>query len=374
VRRHAVVLLALLAACKGKHDGAAGSGSATTDPHARPIDASIVVPVDWKACDNALRKAATEPLDVRPALVIDGCKVCGDWTPLLRWATPQAEKGPTRFQIEDAMARCGYCSPNAKQRFLGTLDNARGTNTRTPWRYLGEMCKAEVSAVPDNRFTTAPFYALDRIARAASAHGGETANLLAAIELPLPAVTVTGVGMVLPDLDGGVQPTAGPLSITLIGDALHVAKLPRAHLGAGGVTVELGNYPGDEVKLADLGGALTKLANGDKTVSITLVIAHATPAEKLIPIIAAASTVAPIYLAANAPGSPEGWDLPGTIPVALEAGGPGRSSQGRPAERAGKADDDTIAIKPEMTVQNLATELAKRAKAGQKKASLAAKK
>jgi hypothetical protein len=171
-------------------------------------------------------------------------------------------------------------------------------------------------------------------------------------------VSITGVGMVMPDLDSGVQPTAGPLSITVIGEEIHVAKLPRARLGASGVAVELGNYPGDEVKLADLGGALGKLAAGDKTVTITLVVAHATPAEKLVPIVAAASTVAPIYLAANASGAPEGWDLPGTVPIALEAGG-------------GK---DALTITPEMTVQSLANELAKRAARGLKKTGLATKK
>jgi hypothetical protein len=370
MRRTLVVAVAVAAAglaagagCKGKH-GTAGSGSgsgagsaAGSGSAAAGAGAGPALPIDWKACDAALRKAATEPLDLRPAMIIAGCEVCGPWKPLLEWNVPQTEKGPTRLDIEHAMARCGYCSPNGKQRFLGTLDNARGTNTRTPWRMLGEQCKGDVSALPDNRFTSAPFYALDRIARAASARGGDTANLLAAIEVPLPAVSVTGVGMVLADLDSGIQPTAGPLAITLIGGEIHVAKLPRARLGAGGVAVDLGNYPGDAVKLVDLGGVLGKLAAGDKTASIALVVPFATPAEKLVPIVAAASTVAPVYLAVNAPGAPLGWDLPGTVPVALEAGG-----------------KNALAVTPEMTVQNLATELGKRARSGQKKLGLAAKK
>ncbi|HET9993756.1 MAG TPA: hypothetical protein VFQ65_34700 [Kofleriaceae bacterium] len=347
------IALALFA-CKGKDHP--GTGSATGSGHPLVADAAIAAPpIDWKTCDAALRKAATEPLDVRPSLVIEGCEVCGDWTPLLHWNTPQTEKGPTRKQIETAMSVCGYCNANAKQRFLGTLDSARGMNVRTPWRYLGEMCKGEVSALPDNRFTTAPLYALDRIARAATAHGGESANLMASIELPLPAVTVTGAGIVMPDVEEGVSPTAGPLAITVMGDGLHVAKLPRARLGASGVAIDLGNYPGDVVKPADLPTALAKLANGDSSMTITILAPVATPAQALVPIVAAAAKVAPIYLAVNAHGAPEGWDLPATIPVALVAEG-----------------GDKLALTGEMSVQQLATELAKRAKSGARKVLLKA--
>jgi hypothetical protein len=377
MRRELVVICVwsvALASCKGKSKdhgpgssvgssagssvastGSAGAaGSATAWVHPPLHDAGVPIAVDWPRCGKALRKAATEPLDVRPATVIDGCRVCGDWTPLLHWNTPQTDKGPTRLEIEQAMAACGYCSANAKQRFLGTLDNARGTNTRTPWRMLGEQCKEAVSAVPDNRFTSAPFYALDRIARAASQQGGEIANLLAAIELPLPAVSITGTGIVLPDVEVPVNPTAGPIALTLLAEGIHVAKLPRAHLGASGVLVDLGNYPGDDVKLADLGKVLTKLIAGDKTQTIAILAPLAMPADSLVSIVAAASKVAPVYLAANAPGAPEGWELPGTIPVALETGG-----------------KSSFTITPEMTIQSVATELAKRGASGAKKVSLA---
>jgi hypothetical protein len=347
------IALALIA-CKGKSHPGAGTGSGAGSGHPLVADAAIAAPpIDWKMCDAALRKAATEPLDVRPSLVIEGCEVCGDWTPLLHWNTPTTEKGPTRKQIETAMSVCGYCNANAKQRFLGTLDDARGMNVRTPWRFLGEICKAEVSAVPDNRFTSAPLYALDRIARAATAHGGESANLMAAIEFPLPAVTVTGAGIVMPDVEDGVSPTAGPIAITVMGDGLHLAKLPRARLGASGVAIDLGNYPGDVVKPADLPAALAKLANGDPSMTITILAPVAMPAQSIVPVVAAAAKVAPIYLAVNSHTAPEGWDLPATIPVALVADGA-----------------DKLAITGEMTVQQLATELAKRAKGGARKAVL----
>ncbi len=342
------IALALAACGKGKSKEA-GPGSAQHVVVHGNADAGVI-DVDWGSCEAALRRAATEPLDARPQIVIDGCKVCGDWMPLLRWRTPQQDQGPTRAQIETAMGQCNaYCDPTAKQRFIGTLDNARGGPTRTPWRWLGEVCKGAVSAVPDNRFTTAPYFALDRIGRAASAKGGEVANLLAAVELPLPAVSITGAGITLPDVETGVTPTAGPVAITLIGGAIHLAKLPRARLGANGVTVDLGNNPGDEVKAADLGPALKKLVAGEKT-SIAILAPVAMPAWSLVGVIATAAPIAPVYLAVNAP-APEGWELPGTIPITLEAA---------------KSPKDALVIDGAMTVQNLATTLATSAHAGKK--------
>jgi hypothetical protein len=323
-----------LAACKGGGKDKPAAGSATAP----------VVDVDWAACDNALAAAASAALDARPQIVIDGCKVCGDWTPLLGWATPHPEGGPKAADIEAAMARCGFCDGNAKQRFLGTLDKARGTDARTPWRQLGDVCKEKVSAVPDTRFMSAPFYALDRIARAAAAHGGDTATKLAAVEVPLPAVSVVGTGLVLPDVDRNVSSKVGTVQITLMADAIYVGKLPRARLGAAGVQVDLGPdaYPGAQTKLADLPAALQALVGEDDT--ITLLAPVATPAEMLVPVIAAASQVAPVYLGVNAHDAPEGWTLVGAIPVQL-------TSDAKPM----------IGVNDEMTVQNLANELAKQA-------------
>lgn len=331
----AFALVASLAACKGdkaRPKPQAGSGSAAP------------LPIDWNACDHALAAASSAPLDARPQILIDGCKVCGDWTPLLRWSTPVEQGGPRGAEIEAAMARCGFCDGNAKQRFLGTLDDARGTEARTPWRQLGDVCKDKVSAVPDTRFMSAPYYALDRIARAAGARGGDTAKKLAAIELPLPAVSVIGTGLTIPDVERGVRSNAGALQITLMADAIYVGKLPRAHLGASGVQVDMGPaaYPGEQTKLEDLPAALKKLAGEGDT--ITLLAPVATPAENLVPVIAAAATVAPVYLGVNAHDVPEGWTLVGTIPVQLTA-------DAKP----------TVKVTGEMTVQNLASELAKQA-------------
>lgn len=353
--------IALVAACGGKKHKAAGNGSAAAAAtgSAGSAGSQPVNTVDWPTCEAALRQASTAPLDGRPALIIEGCVVCGNWDPLLKWNTVERNGGPSRKDITSAMERCNaYCTNQAKQHFQGTLDDARGTQARTPWRILGEVCKGDVSALPDNRFTSAPFFALDRIARAAAAHGGNAANLAQTIELPLPAVSITGSGIVIPDVESEVAPTAGPIAITLTGGQLFVAKLPRARMGANGLTVDVGGYPGDPVKLDALGPALQKLLSGDASPSITLLAPTATPAETLVPIIAAASKVAPVYLGANAANTPEGWDLPGNIPVALEAG-------------SGKG---AFKINHEMSAQDLATELAARAKAGTKKLALTAAK
>jgi hypothetical protein len=120
--------------------------------------------------------------------------------------------------------------------------------------------------------------------------------------------------------------------------------MPRAKLGDKGVEVAPGaaSYPGETVALASLRAKLLEIVGDDKTQTITLLAPHAMPAQKLVPVVAAASAVAPVYLAANAVESPEGWQLVGALPIALEAGG-------------AKA----IAITPEMSVSNLAAELAK---------------
>jgi len=360
VKRAAVfafVAIALVGACGDKkHKHAGGAGSAAMLGSAAGSAAAPVSTVDWPTCEAALRQASTAPLDNRPELVITGCTVCGNWDPLLKWNAIERNGGPSRKDITSAMEACnGFCNSQAKQHFLGTLDDARGTQARTPWRYLGDVCKGDVSALPDSRFISAPFFALDRIARAAAAHGGDAANLAQSIELPLPAVSITGSGIVIPDVDSDVAPTAGPLAITLTGGQLFVAKLPRARMGATGLSVDLGGYPGDPVKVEALGAALQKLLAGDASPSVTILAPTATPAEALVPVVAAASKIAPVYLGANAANTPEGWDLPGNIPVALEAG-------------SGKT---ALTISHEMSAQDLANELAARAKAGTKKLALA---
>lgn len=345
---------ALLAAagCKGSSSskGTAGSGSGSAG-------SAAPVAVDWGACDAALKKAASAPLLARPQIVIDGCHVCGDWTPILRWNTPHEQGGPTRTDIEAAMLGCNaWCNADAKQRFLGTLDKARGTSSRTPWRQLAEVCRDKVSAVPDQRFASGPYFALDRIARAAAAHGGETATLAAAVELPLPAVSVVGTGMALPMLTAGEATEASTLAVTVLGGDVFVGHLPRAHLGATGVTVDMGPdaYPGAKVSVEELRAALDALGGDDRGRRITLLAPLATPAQSLVPIIAAAAAAAPVYLAVTARDAPEGWELPAALDVSVDT------------------QDPTFKLTGETSVQQLADQLANAAARGTKRVGVIA--
>jgi hypothetical protein len=330
--RGCIVLALLFVGCKDKSSREVAPATATSA-------------IDWAACDAALVRARAAPLAARPQIVIDGCRVCGDWTPILRWNTPQTDGGPTRAEIEAAMVACGaYCSGEAKLKFLGTLDKARGTSARTPWRQLGEICKHQVSALPDQRFMSAPYFALDRIARAAGVRGGDTARVAGELELPLPAVSVVGTGVALPEVASGVAPDPGDLVLTLLGDTLHLGRLPRARLGPDGVTVELGEhgYPGRPVTAAQLAAELSEVRDSTdpNPATVTIVAPHAMAARALMPAIAAAAPVARLRLGALAHESPEGWPLLGAIGVVLAAGG-----------------DDPLIIRADMTVQQLATEL-----------------
>ena len=333
--RALLIVLALLVGCKGKNkqEPATGSGSGS---------GSKIVPIDWAKCDAALDKAAGAPLASRPAIVIEGCQACGgDWKPILQWQVDPATGGPKREQIEAMLVACDtFCTGDSKQKFIAGVDKARGQGVNTPWRQLAAACKDKVNGSPDERFMSAPFFALDRIARAAAAKGGPTADKLAALELPLPAVTVSGAGVMLPDAEN-VAPKTGDLQITVLGAEMYVGRMPRAKLGATGVVAHLGDkgYPGEKVEPDKLGAKVKELVGADKTQTITILAPHGLPAANLVPVIAAASPLAPVYLAANAYESPEGWQLAGTLPIALEVG-------------------DQIKLAEGMTVQNLARELA----------------
>src|SRR5690606_31074249 len=105
--------------------------------------------------------------------------------------------------------------------------------------------------------------------------------------------------------------------------------------GADGVTASSGphGYPGRPVTLDELADVLRELAGGSERASVAIIAPPPTPAAKLYPIISAASAALPTYLAARAPASYDGWELPGAIPVMLVLEAP-----------------DPIAITPEMTV------------------------
>ena len=363
------LLLALLVACKGKE--------APKPPPRVPADAAL--DVDWAGCEAALAKAATAPATRRAQLILDGCQPCGDWAPLLHWNTLPGEGGPTRLAIENRMLACGYCAPDAKQRFLGALDNARGTDSRAPWRQLGEVCGDKVGAVPDTRYMSAPYYALDRIARAAGSRPA-LVPLLAALDLPLPAVSVTGAGYELPQ--GPVaSPIAGPTQITVTLAELRTGPLPHAHLGAAGIAVVTDGdpYPGTLVAPAQLAATLAKV-----TGPIAIIAPSELPARRVADVVNQAG-VHDLRLAVVGPGSPESWVVPGTIPMALlplVAGGKPRvvvlGASADPAIKdlkAHPAGETIVAIElaPDATTRALAKLLGALAFQGGHAAMLAAK-
>src|SRR5690606_6800978 len=125
---------------------------------------------------------------------------------------------------------------------------------------LAAVCRDKVSAVPDDRFVDGAYFALDRIARAIAARGGDLAARAAAIDLPLPAVSVSGIGAPLPAVD---TPTveASDVQVTVLAGTISIGRLPRARMSAHGLAVELGAapYPGRPVTAPELAAQLLAL-------------------------------------------------------------------------------------------------------------------
>lgn len=304
------LLLALLlaAACKGKDE----PKPPPTPPVAKavPADAAVAAPDAWETCKTALAAAARTPATKRAMSIIEACKPCGDWTPLLTWNVSAQDGGPTRKAIEATMIACkAYCDPNAKQRFLGALDDARAKDTRIPWRELGEFCKGDVSALPDARFMSAPLFALDRIARDVGARA-DGASLLAGIEIPLPAVSITGAGMKLPE-SPMTKPEPLSSQITVNASEIRIGPLPRGTLTPTGVAVTGADYPGTVVTTKALAAALDKL-----TGPIGVFAPEKMPAARVAEVAAAAGKHT-LHLAVTSTGGPPGWAMYGTVPIAL---------------------------------------------------------
>lgn len=322
------LLLLALVACKG---GGKEKASPTT---AAPT-------LDIPACGQALAKANAAPLAKRAQIILDGCRVCGDdWKPVLAWNLEPAHGGPRAEQLQKVLESCNaFCTGDAKMKFMAGVDKARGQPNDTPWRRLADTCKESVDAASDHRFMSAPYFALDRIARAVGREPGMKAEL-DRVELPLPALSIAGTGVVLPEADVPAGSSSERPVITVLGDQIFVGKLPRAHLGPAGVTLDLGDppYPGTELKPADLAAALKGVVASEHD-GITLLAPYAMPAEKLVPIVAATAGVARLYLGAASKESPPGWQVPEPIPYELQVAEGG------------------IKVTAEMTVQNLVNEI-----------------
>jgi hypothetical protein len=310
--------LAVLGACKGKSNDAPPGPTEPKPAAPGPNASDASAPADWRAdCEAALRSADKMTSVRRVTHVIDGCRPCGDWTPLLRWNTQPADGGPTLQAIELAMVACkAYCNGNAKDRFLGALDTARGKPGRTPWRALGEACKDEVGAAADTRYMSAPYFALDRIARAVAAEPA-LAALADKLVIPLPPVSITGVGYELPTA-AVTRPEAGTVHLTVTLGELRYGALPSARIAGGKLSLAAATYPGTLVDAKGLAAALDTYAGKDPATSISVIAPSGLPAARLADAIAAAGPRR-LVLAVAAAGAPTGWSLPGTIPIALVA-------------------------------------------------------
>ena len=304
--------LVVVFGCKAVDDPPAAPPQPPPSP--APVDAAAT---DWIGCETALRGAAKLPATRRVQAVLDGCTPCGEWAPLLAWDIQPVDGGPARATIERAMVACNaYCDPNAKARFLGALDAARGRGTRGPWRLLGEACKAAVSAVPDARYMSAPYFALDRIARAAAARP-ELAPLLDGLEIALPAVSISGSGLELAN-SPVTSPELGPLALTVTATELRLAMTPRARLGRDGVaattTGEL--YPGALVATPNQLAAVIATLIPSGAPGIAMFAPRGMLAVRLLDALAV-TKARETKLAVAATGGPPGWPLAGTIPIAL---------------------------------------------------------
>lgn len=281
-----------------------------------PIDAA---PVDPSRCERTLTDAMKVPANRRAASIIEGCAPCGDWRPLLAWATPEREGGPTNQAIDAAMESCkAYCSPQAKQRFLGALAGGRDRGTRAPWRILGEVCKESVSAVPDARLSSAPLFALDRIARDAAAKPA-LAGLLEPIELALPVVSVSGVGVELPQ-SAVTAPDTSSIALTVTAVEARIAAVPRGKLSRDGVRMVASKgepYPGALVKSSKELDAMIRLVDADAPY-VTVFAPRGMLATRVLEAIALTKPRT-VMLAVAARGGPPGWSMTGTVPIGLTA-------------------------------------------------------
>jgi hypothetical protein len=291
------LVFALCIACKGKD----------APPPPKPVVVADAAPTeDWVAkCEQALTQKQTAIR--RITQIIDGCRPHGDWTAILDWTTSSSA------DVEAALTHANaFCTNDAKARFMNELEDARDKQTERPWRVLGEKCGDKVSGVPDLRFMSAPYFALDRIARATAAHP-TLAPLAAAVELPLPPVSMTGVGFELATASV-MKPELPQWQVTVTNAEIRVGLLPSAKLGANGVTVDLGPhpYPGELVDAKALAG---KIPDDEP---VLLLAPAAMPAQRLADVVRALPG-RDLALGVAASGGPKGWAMAGVVPILLDA-------------------------------------------------------
>ena len=254
-----------------------------------------------------LGSAASASFNARPQMLVDSCPVC-DWKTILAWS-----QDATRSDVlQTALEKCdAFCTGDSKMKFMAGVDAARGTSNDTPWRKLALACGDKVDASADHRFMSAPYFALDRIGRALA----KANTPLDTLVVPLPAQSVAGTGVILPTAaPDSIAAVVPDIAITLLGEQILVANLPTAKLGAKGVEVDMGKqpYPGKTVTVAELPAALNAMG-ADKSKWVALLAPTSMPADKLVPVVAAAAPVVSLHLGVTAPTSPAGWQLPAVL-------------------------------------------------------------
>ena len=200
-----------------------------------------------------MKKAAAAPLDARPQILIDGCQVCGDWTPdpalehaaagtaarrasrsSRRW--PAATRGASRTRSSGSSAHS--TPPAAPRRARRGASSARSARTRS-------------ARLPGRPVLGGPVLR----ARSDRARGGaRRRDRRHRLELPLPPCRSPAAWRpVLADVDAVTRRSARS-QITVLGDKVFVGRMPRAHMGGGALAVDLGKdgYPGTETEVAKL--------------------------------------------------------------------------------------------------------------------------
>lgn len=283
-----------------------GNEKAPPPKPAVPVVADAAAPVDdWvAACEQALTHKQSPVRKVMQ--IIEGCRPHGAWTPILAWATT-----PTDALVASMSRVNAFCTKDAQMQFVNEVEEARGKPSNRPWRVLGEKCGDKVGAVPDPRFMSAPYFVLDRIARATAAEP-KLAPLATALDIPLPPVSITGAGFELA-ASSVMKPELPRWQVTITQAEIRVGLVPTAKLGANGIVVDMGPqpYPGE---LVDAKMLAAKVPANEPVVVIA---PAATPAQRIAAVVPALAGH-DVVLAVTASGGPNGWTMAGIVPVTLD--------------------------------------------------------
>jgi hypothetical protein len=158
---------------------------------------------------------------------------------------------------------------------------------------------------------SAPYFALDRIARAVAAHGGPAADDLAQFWISLPPLSVTGSFIDVPDWDGETDGIPNNVRVvTVLADKLAVCDLPRAHLTASGVQL-VGKgplFPGDPTTAAELAKAGGMYA---------VIAPRGMPAKQLLALLAPMHGLT-LHLVVHEKSKLDAWPMVAIIPAQLD--------------------------------------------------------